>query len=92
VIPSDRHRHRGACAAPASLADERGELLWSGQRFRPTASDLELLWTLLPQGTSPSQITIVMEPTRNAWVPLAGLFRRQSAQVVLASVEHPLGP
>jgi transposase len=72
----------------ASLADERGELLWSGHRFRTAASDLERLWARLPEGTSPSQMTIVMEPTRNAWVPLAAWFRRQGAQVILVSVER----
>ena len=72
----------------ASLADERGQLLWSGHRFRTAASDLERLWALLPKGTSPTQVTIVMEPTRNAWVPLAAWFRRQGAQVVLVSAER----
>src|ERR687897_908394 len=72
----------------ASLADERGQLLWSGHRFRTAASDLERLWALLPKGTSPTQVTIVMEPTRNAWVPLAAWFRRRGAQVVLVSAER----
>ena len=35
----------------ASLADERGELIWSGHRFRTTAADLEQLWNRLPGGT-----------------------------------------
>ena len=72
----------------ASLADDRGELLWSGHRFRTTVRDLERLWALLPEGSSPSQITIVMEPTRNAWVPLAAWFRRRGAHVVLVSAER----
>jgi transposase len=72
----------------ASLADDRGELLWSGHRFRTTVRDLERLWALLPERSSPSQITIVMEPTRNAWVPLAAWFRRQGAHVVLVSAER----
>ncbi|HET9562991.1 MAG TPA: IS110 family transposase [Mycobacterium sp.] len=72
----------------ASLADDRGELLWSGHRFRTTVRDLERLWALLPGGSSPSQITIVMEPTRNAWVPLAAWFRRQGAHVILVSAER----
>jgi transposase len=72
----------------ASLADDHGELLWSGHRFRTTVRDLERLWALLPEGSSPSQITIVMEPTRNAWVPLAAWFRRQGAHVVLVSAER----
>lgn len=72
----------------ASLADERGELLWSGHRFRTTATELERLWERLPAGNETSQITIVMEPTRNAWVPLAAWFRRKGAQVVLVSAER----
>jgi len=72
----------------ASLADDRGELLWSGHRFRTTVRDSERLWALLPEGSSPSQITIVMEPTRNAWVPLAAWFRRRGAHVVLVSAER----
>ena len=75
----------------ASLADERGELVWSGHRFRTSAADLEALWARLPTG-QPSQdvldVTVVMEPTRNAWVPLAAWFRRRGAQVVLVSAER----
>ena len=72
----------------ASLADERGELLWSGHRFRTTASDLQRLWARLPEQSAPAALTIVMEPTRNAWVPLAAWFRRQGANVVLVSAER----
>jgi transposase len=72
----------------ASLADERGELVWSGHRFRTTATDLEQLWERLPVGSEPAQVTIVMEPTRNAWVPLTGWFRRKGAHVVLVSAER----
>jgi transposase len=72
----------------ASLADERGEVIWSGHRFRTTATDLDQLWERLPSGSGPSEITIVLEPTRNAWVPLAAWFRRQGANVVLVSAER----
>jgi transposase len=72
----------------ASLADERGELIWSGHRFRTTATDLDRVWERLPAGSEPSQVTIVMEPTRNAWVPLAAWFRRKGAHVVLVSAER----
>jgi transposase len=75
-------------AHQASLADERGELIWSGQRFRTTAADLERLWERLPAGHEPGELTIVMEPTRNAWVPLAAWFRRKGARVVLVSAER----
>jgi transposase len=72
----------------ASLADERGGLIWSGHRFRTTATDLNQLWERLPAGSEPAELTIVMEPTRNAWVPLAAWLRRQGAHVVLVSAER----
>ena len=72
----------------ASLADERGGLIWSGHRFRTTATDLNQLWDRLPAGSEPVELTVVMEPTRNAWVPLAAWFRRQGAHVVLVSAER----
>lgn len=75
-------------AHQASLADERGELIWSGHRFRTTATDLDRLWERLPADVEPGEITIVMEPTRNAWVPLAAWFRRKGARVVLVSAER----
>lgn len=75
-------------AHQASLADETGRLLWSGHRFRTTGADLSTLWARLPEGATPGELTIVMEPTRNAWVPLAAWFRRQGANVVLVSAEQ----
>ena len=72
----------------ASLADERGQLLWSGHRFRTTAADLERLWERLPTDHLPEDLTVVMEPTRNAWVPLAAWLRRKGATVVLVSAER----
>lgn len=72
----------------ASLADEQGRVLWSGHRFRTSAEDLQRLWSRLPGDTVPEEVTVVMEPTRNAWVPLAAWFRRHGAQVVLVSAER----
>jgi hypothetical protein len=79
-----------ACRAAhqASLADERGRLIWTGRRFRTTLQDLYRLWSCLPEGTDPAQVLVVMEPTRNAWVPLAAWFRRRGAQVVLVPPER----
>ena len=31
----------------------------------------------------PAELTVVMEPTRNAWIPVAAWFRRRGARVVL---------
>lgn len=75
-------------AHQASLADERGELIWSGHRFRTASADLEQLWERLPINVDPAEVTIVLEPTRNAWVPLAAWFRRRGARVVLVSAER----
>jgi transposase len=81
-----------ACRAAhqASLADQQGRLLWTGRRFRTTADDLSRLWAMLPTGTGadPAQVVVVMEPTRNAWVPLAAWFRRHGAVVVLVPPEQ----
>ena len=77
-----------ACRSPhhAACADERGTLLWSGQRFRTDVGELEALWAQLPVGVD--EVMVVMEPTRNAWVPLAAWFRRQGAVVVLVPSEQ----
>ncbi|WP_020499049.1 IS110 family transposase [Sciscionella marina] len=72
----------------ASLADERGTVLWSGHRFRTRGEDLDRLWARLSSDVTPDEVTVVMEPTRNAWVPLAAWFRRQGATVVLVSAER----
>lgn len=79
-----------ACRAAhqASLADERGRFTWSGRKFRTTAEDLHRLWAMLPAGTDPAAVTVIMEPTRNAWVPLAAWFRRQGATVVMVPPEQ----
>jgi transposase len=79
-----------ACRAAhqASLADEQGRFVWSGRRFRTTPTDLDRLWAALPAGTDPADVLVVMEPTRNAWVPLAAWFRRRGARVVLVPPER----
>ena len=76
-----------ACRAAhqGSLADETGRFAWSGRRFRTTVADLDRLWEQVPQ---PVTLTVVMEPTRNAWVPLAAWFRRRGATVVMVAPEQ----
>lgn len=63
-----------ACRAAhqASLADEEGSFIWTGWRFRTSAQDLGRLWAMRPEDSEPQNITVIMEPTRNAWVSLAG--------------------
>ena len=79
-----------ACRAAhqVSLADEQGRLIWSGRRFRTTPPDLDRLWSSLPEDTDPADLLVVMEPTRNAWVPLAAWLRRKGARVVLVAPER----
>ena len=57
-----------ACRAAhqVSLADEHGRFIWTGRRFRTTPQDLDRLWSMLPEGTDPAEVLVVMEPTRNA--------------------------
>jgi transposase len=76
-----------ACRAAhqASLADRAGRFAWSGRRFRTTTADLDQLWAAIP---SPAAVTVVLEPTRNAWVPLAAWFRRHGARVILVPPEQ----
>jgi transposase len=76
-----------ACVAEhrASCADETGEFLWSGWRFRTTPADLERLWAKLPAG---AEVTVILEPTRNAWVPLAAWLRAKGATIVLVPPEQ----
>jgi transposase len=76
-----------ACRADhqASCADAAGEFLWSGWRFRTTPKDLERLWAKIPEG---AEVTVVLEPTRNAWVPLAAWLRARGAKVVMVPPEQ----
>jgi transposase len=76
-----------ACRAAhqVTCADETGKFLFSGRRFRTTIEDLDRLWASLPDA---EQVLVVMEPTRNAWVPLAAWFRAHGARVVLVPPEQ----
>jgi transposase len=60
--------------------------MWSGHRFRTNVDDLEVLWERLPAEVE--EVMVVMEPTRNAWVPLAAWFRRRGALVVMVPSEQ----
>lgn len=76
-----------ACRADhqASLADSAGEFVWSGHRFRTTPVDLERLWAKVPDG---AEVTVVLEPTRNAWVLLAAWLQAKGATVVMVPPEQ----
>jgi hypothetical protein len=51
-----------ACRAAhqVSLADEQGRFIWTGRRFRTTPQDLGGLWSMLPEGTDPADLLVVM--------------------------------
>lgn len=76
-----------ACRADhqASLADAAGEFMWSAWRFRTTPVDLAALWAKLP---GDAEVQVIMEPTRNAWVPLAAWLEAHGAEVILVSPER----
>lgn len=65
----------------ASLAGADGVLVWSGRTFFTRPGDLQRLWDDV--GCDPGELTVVMEPTRNAWVPVAEWFKRLGVKVVL---------
>ncbi len=76
-----------ACRAPhqASLADETGRFLWQGWKFQTTTAELDVLWAKIPEDTT---VVVVMEPTRNAWVPLAAWLTAKGAAVSVVPPEQ----
>lgn len=68
-------------AHQATLARD-GTTVWRGRKFVTTAVDLERLWSDL-ELDDPHELTVVVEPTRNAWIVLAEWFRRRGARVVM---------
>jgi len=76
-----------ACNAAhvATLADAAGRLVWSNYRFRPSIAELQALWAKVP---ARGRLQLVMEPTRNAWVPLAAWFRARGVTVILVPPEQ----
>ncbi|MBJ8343029.1 IS110 family transposase [Antrihabitans sp. YC3-6] len=72
-----------ACRAAhqASLARD-GRVVWRGRKFTTSTTELEALWADLDVA-QPAELTVVLEPTRNAWIVLAQWFRRRGARVVM---------
>ncbi|MGH9131647.1 MAG: IS110 family transposase, partial [Acidimicrobiales bacterium] len=77
-----------ACRAAhqASCADEAGNVIWAGYRFKTDPADLDALWAKLP--AERSEVMVIMEPTRNAWAVLAAWFRARGASVVMIPPEQ----
>jgi transposase len=72
-----------ACRADhqATLAVD-GRPVWRGRRFRSASTELDRLWIDLAV-PDPGELTVVLEPTRNAWLVLAQWFRGRGARVVM---------
>jgi transposase len=68
-------------AHQATLARD-GATVWRGRKFATRPAELERLWTDLDLA-DPAELTVVVEPTRNAWIVVAEWFRRRGAQVVM---------
>jgi len=69
----------------ATLTNDRGEVVWSRRRFRNRHDDL---LALSDAAGPPTELTVVMEPTRNSWVLVAGYFQAAGAKVVLVAPEQ----
>ncbi len=72
-----------ACRAAhqATLA-VNGRPVWKGRKFFTQPQDLDRLWADLDLD-DPGELTVVLEPTRNAWIVLAHWFRARGAKVVM---------
>jgi transposase len=68
-------------AHQATLARD-GVTVWRGRKFSTRPPDLQRLWSDLDVA-DPGELTVVVEPTRNAWIVLAEWFRRRGARVVM---------
>jgi transposase len=73
-----------ACRAAhqASLARPDGSYVWTGRKFFTRPAELQRLWDDLGLAEGDT-VTVVMEPTRNAWVPVASWLRRRGAKVAM---------
>ena len=69
----------------ATLSNERGEVVWSRRRFTSHPHDLAALSAAVGPA---SELTVVMEPTRSAWVVVAAHFRATGAKVVMIAPEQ----
>lgn len=59
-----------------------GRPVWRGRKFLTRTLDLDRLWADLDLA-EPAMLTVVLEPTRNAWLVLAQWFRQRGARVVM---------
>lgn len=71
-----------ACRAAhqASLARPDGTFVWTGRKFFTRPAELEKLWKEIRLGEQDT-LRVVLEPTRNAWAPVASWFRHRGARI-----------
>lgn len=71
-----------ACRAAhqASLARSDGTFVWTGKKFFTRPGDLAKLWAAIGLAEGDT-LRVVLEPTRNAWAPVASWFRRRGARI-----------
>ena len=63
-----------------ATADLAAPTIASSWKFRTTTTDLDRVWAKIPVGAS---VTVILEPTRNAWVPLSAWLQARGATVIL---------
>jgi transposase len=71
----------------AALADDTGKLLWRNRKFTTSSHQLEQLWAAV-RAAGDAPVVVIMEPTRNAWVPLAAWLRARGATVRMVPPEQ----
>ena len=79
---ASREAHR------ASLTDSTGRFVWRNRKFTTRSDELEALWSAVREASADEPVVVVLEPTRNAWVPLAAWLRGVGARVELVPAEQ----
>lgn len=69
-------------AAHQATLTRNGKTLWRGRKFLTRPEELERVWADVG-AQDPAELTVVLEPTRNAWIVIAEWFRRRGARVVM---------
>jgi hypothetical protein len=71
-----------ACRAAhqASLARSDGTFVWTGKKFFTRPADLDKRWPD-PDVHAGDTLRVVMEPTRNAWAPVASWLCRRGPRI-----------
>ncbi|BBU20359.1 IS110 family transposase [Mycobacterium xenopi] len=77
-------------AAHQATLSRDGKTVWRGRKFMTRTEELERVWA--DAGVKdPAELTVVLEPTRNAWIVIAEWFRRRGAKVVMVPTTQSAG-